>query len=256
MNRALPEWAVVARREFLERVRTVWFIVVTVLGPIGMAAIIVVPAWLSVESAKKEVKIQLLDHTGKELSGFINEAIADEEANLVIETIDPQTSKAILQERIRTEQIDGFLVIPEGALAGQPAVYRGVNATSQMLTISLTRVINRAVYRVRAQEANIPLDEFAKLIMPVMVETRQDTGTSEATSGTASFIVGYTVMFILYMSILLYAVNVLRSVVQEKTSRVVDSCCESRHSTDSAVMSSLRSRSISQPSAVGQRRAT
>ena len=31
-----PEWLVVTRREFWERVRTKWFIIVTLLGPIGL----------------------------------------------------------------------------------------------------------------------------------------------------------------------------------------------------------------------------
>ena len=39
---------------------------------------------------------------------------------------------------------------------------------------------------------------------------------------TAAFLVGYAVMFILYMAIVLYGMNVMRSVVQEKTSRVVE----------------------------------
>ena len=38
----------------------------------------------------------------------------------------------------------------------------------------------------------------------------------------AAFLVGYVVMFVLYLAIVLYAVNVLRSVVQEKTNRVVE----------------------------------
>ena len=36
------------------------------------------------------------------------------------------------------------------------------------------------------------------------------------------FVIGYVVMFILYISIMLYGVNVMRSVVEEKTSRVVE----------------------------------
>ena len=43
-RRGLPDWLVIARRELLERVRTVGFAVVTELGPIGMVAMIVVPS--------------------------------------------------------------------------------------------------------------------------------------------------------------------------------------------------------------------
>ena len=43
-DRALPEWFGGACREVLERVRAVWFVLGTLLGPIGMAAMIIVPA--------------------------------------------------------------------------------------------------------------------------------------------------------------------------------------------------------------------
>ena len=41
-----PDWLVISRREFLERVRSPWFIVVTLLGPVLMIATIVLPALL------------------------------------------------------------------------------------------------------------------------------------------------------------------------------------------------------------------
>ena len=42
-----PDWLVIARREFIERVRTPWFVIGTVLGPLIMIASIVVPAVLA-----------------------------------------------------------------------------------------------------------------------------------------------------------------------------------------------------------------
>ncbi len=229
-GKPLPEWAVVARREFVERVRTVWFIVVTLLGPIGMAAVIVLPAWLSVKSAEKEVHIQMVDRTGEDLAHWMNEAVAAVGANYVIEPVPDAKSEAEqeelrkeLRKRIANETIDGYLIVPKDALDGQPARYFGINATSQILKINLTRIVSYAVYRTRAEQRHIDPVTFAQLVAPVTVTTKLDNGvTEEATSGTASFIVGYAVMFILYMAILLYAVNVMRSVVMEKTSRVVE----------------------------------
>jgi ABC-2 type transport system permease protein len=222
---------VVARREFLERVRTVWFVIVTLLGPIGMAAIIILPAWLSVESAKKEVRIQLVDRTGKDLTSYLDQAITASRANLIIEPVsadpcppsgsEPDPCPA-LREQIRAEAIDGFLIIPEGAFEGQPAIYRGANATNQLFINKILEVVNLAVLRVRAKEEKIKDDVLNRLLAGIKIDVKQDTGTGEATSGLASLIVGYIVMFILYMAIILYAVNVLRSVVQEKTTRIVE----------------------------------
>ena len=55
-------------------------------------------------------------------------------------------------------------------------------------------------------------------MVPVSVVMRDREGAS----GAASFLAGYIVMFLLYMSILVYAMNVMRGVIEEKTSRVVE----------------------------------
>jgi ABC-2 type transport system permease protein len=61
-----------------------------------------------------------------------------------------------------------------------------------------------------------------RMLAPVKISTKHTTGEAGGSSGMATFIVGYVVMFILYLAIILYASNVMRSVVQEKTSRVVE----------------------------------
>jgi ABC-2 type transport system permease protein len=217
-------WTVIARREFLERVRTRWFIIITLLGPIGMAGLIVVPAWLGARSANEKVTIQVVDKTGRGLYPLILSAAQSKEANFDLLSVgSPEVDERLLQERIRDEKINGYLVLPKGLLDGETAIYRGDNATNFRVKMLLTAAIHDAAVAVRAREAGIKLETIASLwTPPITVDAVHDTGHGQATSAEATFLVGYAVMFILYMSILLYAVNVMRSVVQEKTSRVVE----------------------------------
>jgi ABC-2 type transport system permease protein len=214
-----PDWFVIARREFLERVRTVWFLVVTILGPVGMVAAIVVPAWLSASTANEGVRAQLVDHTGK-VADTLAPALAA--TGWKVESVPTDTPEATLLGRIKDDAIDGFAVIPADALSGGTVVYSGDNATNQTAMIILSRLVNFSVQQARAADAGLSDEQVAAVLMPVMFEPRHTTGDAASTSGMASFIIGYAVMFILYMAILLYAVNVLRSVVQEKTNRVVE----------------------------------
>lgn len=215
----MPDWLVVARREFVERVRTIWFVIVTVLGPIGLVGIIVVPAWLSAEANKQETTIAVVDHTG-----VLGETLAEvlPAVHTEVELVPTDTPEDELLRRIRDKEIDGYLVLPEDTLHGGTAVYSGANATSIHFQLTLQQVVTQAAQTVRASRAGIPDDELSAILMPVGFEARHTTGEAEAKSSSGVFIVGYAVMFILYMAILLYAVNVLRSVVQEKTSRVVE----------------------------------
>ena len=213
------DWVVIARREFIERVRTVWFVVVTVLGPIGMVAAVVVPAWLSATTANVGVRAQIVDRSGQVASTLVPLLTA---AGWTAEEVPAETSDDTLLGRIRDDQIDGFAVIPEDALVDGKVVYRGDNATNPQAMVLLAQSVNIAVQTARAADAGLTAEQLISVMKPVAFEPLHTTGDASTSSGTASLLIGYAVMLVLYMAILLYAVNVLRSVVQEKTNRVVE----------------------------------
>jgi ABC-2 type transport system permease protein len=216
-------WHVVARREFLERVRSKWFIAITLLGPAVMAAIIVIPAWLTARSAFDRVKVQVVDKSGRNLFPAIVRNAAGFEMPFDFESVSPDIDQKVLLGRIRDEKINGFLYIPEGVLEGEKAIYRGDNATNLSVSTRLQGALYAAARDVRARAAGVDPVVIERLNWPkVELEARHDTGSGQATRAQESFLVGYVVMFVLYMSILIYAVNVMRSVVLEKTSRVIE----------------------------------
>lgn len=213
---------VIARREFLERVRTAWFAIVTLLGPIGMIGIIVIPAWLGAKSAAEGFHIQVLDHTGRDLAASLAIEVEASGTSVRIEPVPPDTDESVLFARIADEEIDGFLLLPEDLLAGGKAIYRGDNATNLGLVRGMRELVSFAVFRVKGGDLGLEEAQVTELLDRVEVEALHTTGSAEAKSGGASFALGYAVMFVLYMAILLYAVNVLRSVVMEKSNRVVE----------------------------------
>ncbi|HLA14272.1 MAG TPA: hypothetical protein VJZ25_04545, partial [Gemmatimonadaceae bacterium] len=70
-------WAII-KREYLERVRSKWFLIATFLGPVFFAAIIILPAWLASRSrATSEVyNTTILDATGTGFGQRLSLAIA------------------------------------------------------------------------------------------------------------------------------------------------------------------------------------
>lgn len=216
-----PTWLVVTRREFWERVRTKWFIIVTLLGPIGLIGLIVVPAWLQAKSAESDVNIEVVDKTADKLGEamLFGGLMPD---NYKLKMVAPDTTREVLNGRLREEAIDGFLWIPEDALSGGEVVYEGANTSNIGLISRLQVFINGAAFAIRAQKAGLSAAQLVEFSTPVAFSYKQNTGEEEGASGPGAFILGYMVMFLLYMAILLYAVNVMRSVVLEKTSRVVE----------------------------------
>lgn len=216
-----PAWLVVTRREFWERVRTKWFIIVTLLGPIGLIGLIVVPAYLQAKSAESDVNIAVVDHSPEQL-GTALKVGGLMPANYKLEMVGKDTERAALNERLRDEDIDGFLWIPADAMAGGQVVYEGANTSNIGLVSRLQVFINGAAFALRAKDAGISEAQLLAFGQPIDFTFKQNTGDDEGTSGAGAFILGYVVMILLYMAILLYAVNVMRSVVLEKTSRVVE----------------------------------
>jgi len=219
----MPEWLVIARREFVERVRTVWFIVVTVMGPLLMIGMLVVPAWLAVRTAEDKVVIQVVDRSGRNMFPGLVQMAKALGARFDLQSVPPEVDEEVLLRRIREEKVNGFLVIPPGVLGGSAVTYRGDNATNFQVKMLLAGALNGAAMLARADDAGIEPGTLAGLQQPkIELIARPDTGRGETGSAETSFLVGVVVMFLLYMSILFYAVNVMRSVVQEKTSRVVE----------------------------------
>ena len=217
-------WHVIARREFFERVRSKWFIAITLLGPLVMTAIIVVPAWLGARAALETVRIQVVDQSGHNLFPGIVRNAAGFEMPFDFEAVSPDIEERVLLSRIRDEKINGFLFIPKGVLEGEKAIYRGDNATNIRVGVQLQGALYAAARDARALAAGVDPEIINRFNWPkVELEARHDTGQGgHASKAQESFLVGYVVMFVLYVSILIYAVNVMRSVVLEKTSRVIE----------------------------------
>jgi ABC-2 type transport system permease protein len=213
----LRDMFVIARREFLERVKSRWFVLITLLGPIGMVAMVLVPVLLA--SDGEGTRIEIVDR-----SGVIAEPLA---AGLRLlkwqpAIVSPDAPDAVERQRIRDRQINGFITIPADAAAGGMIRYHGDNGSSLTVRATLGAVITAVVQQARGRDAHIPADVLGKLIMPAAFEANQTDGVSQGSSGAASYWLGYMLAYILMLVIMLYGVGVMRSVVQEKTSRVME----------------------------------
>jgi ABC-2 type transport system permease protein len=221
VSRGRPDWLVIARRELLERVRTKWFPAVTLLGPILMIAMIVVPAVLAARAAAEGARIVIVDEpTPSGASGALKVLLA--EKGWKAEIVPSTTTEVELRARIQKDEIDGFLTLPANLDTADDVIYQGDNATNQAVVAELQARLAKAVLLTRFGKLGYTPEQLAKMLNIPRLGTRHTTGEATNESGTAVFIVGYAAMFILYMSIVLYAINVMRSVVQEKTNRVVE----------------------------------
>ena len=209
---------VIARRELLERIKSKWFVVMTLLGPLFMVALVVVPSLIAVRGASG-ARVEIIDKSGE-----IGEALAVKlrERDWLVTVVPPSTSEQTELDRIRDDKINGFLVIPEDGLKTSVFLYRGDNASSQSVGLVLQADAATVVFARRAAVQKLTEEQSKAMLATVQVYAIHSTGEAEGSSGMGAFFIAYILAFILYMVITLYGVAVMRSVVQEKTSRVME----------------------------------
>ena len=217
---------VVIRREFVEKVRNKWFVISTVLGPVLMASFIVVPIMMATKGAT-ERRIGVVDMSMDGFGARVVQLLSGPlpiRATLVRTTADGvEAVTDSLTRAVGAKTLDGYLIITDATVDEGWVEYRGANVSSQVDMQLLQRVLQEGVVEVRLERAGVDRAVVGAAQIPVRFRTVSIRG-GELTdsSGQAAFLLAYAVWLIQYMAILLYGVQVMGAVVEEKTSRVVE----------------------------------
>ena len=128
-------WAIV-RREYLERVRTKGFVIGTILGPLILGAMMIVPIF-AMRSGSKPLKVAVLDGTGT-LGPAVEEALRaarlNDKPRFDVQPAGGEPAagrEAVLKKAVLEGKLDGYLELPADAVAKGTASYYGRNVSNQ-----------------------------------------------------------------------------------------------------------------------------
>jgi len=224
-------WAII-KREYLERVRSKWFLIATFLGPIFFAAIIIVPAWLASRSkATSQVSnIVILDATGTEFGKRLALAIAgdttDKQKIPEVRSIAPTEltqAESLATHTVMEKKKIGYLVVDQQTVAGEVARYAGRNASSIPDMSQIRTALRQTILASRLESIGIDNSRTKELtFIPLNFSTERITERGRGGSGMASVMFGFAIGFLLYMTIIIYGQTIMSSVIEEKTSRVAE----------------------------------
>ncbi len=226
-------WAVM-RREFNSRVRTRRFVVTTVLGPAFMAALVLLPALLAMRETSERT-IMVLSASESDLGNTIatvlrmrapeNFTIRSHQTSAqqlaaardsLIRLIDPAD-----QGTVEGEPIDGLLVAPSEVLETDTLYYYGSNVSSPSVMRVVNSSVREALIAERLALSGVNLSVVQQASRPFELETEKVTeGRLTGESGESSFALAYAMSLILYMALLLYGVQVMGAVIEEKQNRI------------------------------------
>lgn len=218
----------VCRREFRERVQARSFLIGTLVFPLFVGGIMLLP--LLIGGGGEERTVVLVDETpegfGEPLAAALGREPDSEDANrYVVEVVrgDLENHQAELTGRVEAEEIHGYLVLPGDLLEGNSVRYRSTTIASPGMLRDLRLAVSETVQAERLRRAGLEGPEVAELIRPVVVENARITVTGEERGDAQStFWMAYVLAFVIYFMVFFYGVHVMRSVLEEKTSRIAE----------------------------------
>lgn len=231
---------VVARREYLSRVRTKAFWIGTFILPLFMFVVTVVPSLL-ISKMRGSLDVAVVDETGKvgpALAARLSETVAEERegrdrrpeaSNIQIEQVersgDEATQRAALDKRVLAKEIDAWVWISAAGLAKEEptAEYHGESVSNFVTQEQLSRAITAVARRSRLTDAGYDAAKILALTKPVdLTTTRVTAEGGREEGGLAGFFFAYILFFMLYVTIMIYGQQVMNGVLEEKTSRIVE----------------------------------
>ena len=227
-------WAVI-RREYLERVQTRAFILGSLLGPVFIAGVLFVPAWLSLRNLRADpANLIVIDATGAGLGQRLRSTLDSTSTtpnapNKIDVRVTPTdriaTAESVATKAVVAKEVDGYVVLDAATLRGERARYAGRKATAIGDMRRLETALRQATLAQRLEHATLNpalVDSLTRSRLVLNSERLTEQGRGSDESRRANLMFAVAVAFLLYMSMILYGQVVLRGVLEEKSTRVAE----------------------------------
>ncbi len=220
----LKNVALVARREYLERVRARSFIVMTVLIPLLMGGGLGALYFMNRDLGSAQHIAVVTDQPrfaadlGTELSG---------NGGLHGPTVDAYgLGTPGIRERLdgqleaKDSHLDGYLVeIPAAVSGGRPSFEWVPRVQSDLVTRGrMADAVRGALTREKLIGSGMSATEVSALLAPIDLSAAGRSGNHPRTAVASA----WGMYFLMYFVILFYGMNVARSIIEEKTSRIFE----------------------------------
>jgi ABC-2 type transport system permease protein len=206
------------RREYVERVKSKWFLFGTLIVPLFFLGLMLVP-WLFASGREKSLKtIALVDETGV-LHGRVAPRL--EEAGFTVRLAGHGTEES-LRAQVLAGELGGYMVLGPEALSHGQVTFVGPQGPGLVGGMTIRSAVAQSALEVRLGDEGTR-EELEALLAGGAMDVRllQEVGGGP-TDGDPQFMGVFVGTMLLYMVILLYAVAVMRATMEEKTGRIAE----------------------------------
>ena len=209
----------IIKREYLNKVRNKSFIIMTFLSPLIMVLIFTLVAYLSQLNNEAVTTINILDESGL----FTNSFKDSESVNYTnLENISLNEAKLATE----TSEAYGLLYIPKAPVLdnlSESITFYSEGSPSISMMRSIENKIEGRVNVLKLEESGIDAKQIEELRINIdaKIETFKGKKTSKLGAGL-KLIFGGIAGYLLFMFIIIYGNMIMRSVIEEKTSRIIE----------------------------------
>jgi ABC-2 type transport system permease protein len=216
----------IAKREYIEQIRGRAFRLSTILLPAGIFLLMGLTL-LGGRSATTEGKHVAIAADNPALAEDIRgQLLDDKDTRFTVDVVAPASpqERATLLKLVQSKAIDGLLSIDTSPTGAPVATYTAQSSGDYTTTNRLKYALNRALLHQRLTARGIEPAEADVLLKDVSVETLQinKNGKEAKSNRMATFTKATVMAFLLTVPILLYGMDMARSVIEEKSSRIFE----------------------------------
>jgi ABC-2 type transport system permease protein len=209
----------IIQREYLSRVKKKSFIIMSVLGPVLFAAFLIVPTWLATMEDKEEKLIAVIDDS------TISYDKIPETEYIKFKYL-TNTSLDSVKSNFEEQGYYGVLYIPANILSSNTPLLYTNKQPSLGTTSHITNALEKEIETLKLKAENIDnLDEILQSVktrINLRNITLSEEGKEKESVAEIAMGVGYIGGFLIYFFIFLFGAMVMRGVIEEKTSRIVE----------------------------------
>jgi ABC-2 type transport system permease protein len=215
----------IAKREYLEQIRGRAFRMTTIGLP-AIFALLIGVGYLSSKGLGSNKHLAVAAPDAALANSIRDQLLGDKDTKATVDVVAPasESDRAALMSQVKSKTLDGVLWIDAPAGSVPTATYFSESSGDFMTSSRLRDALNNGVVDAHLVSGGMDpasADAVVKGISIVTYQVKKD-GTIVKSNAQASFWKGYVMAFLLSMTTMIYGMNVARSIIQEKTSRIFE----------------------------------
>lgn len=236
------KWRYVIRREYLENIRKKSFIIGTLIAPVLLVGLYSIPVLSVIFVPNEQITVGVLDRTGRlggEFVASLDDTLKNGQPKFLC-TNDTagaagfDAKKEELVQMVSEDRLDMLVEIPANVLEDGRVNYISKDVMNEIIIDHLRDELNPIVISTRFADLGVQSDKIEAMTRRINMEQHKITkaGLLEEKGVAGEYILVFAFVMMLYVMLLSWGIAIMKSIIEEKSSRVIEVMLSSLEPTD------------------------